>query len=457
MARPKKQPPKLKEWPKIRERYHSDGVTIKSFMVDSGTRIDGKRIQKCHLTKEAAEAHAESIRILYSNAGHSGFKITDSNREDAKAAIDKLTKAGLEGTRLEDVVDFFLLHNRPPSGLITLSKLRDNFIERSRGLVRDVTLKDTEARLKQFVNYIGGEISVTALTKTRLKEYIYRKGVKWQHQRNDYAALNKLFEYALRPDRYEGRKTRRDAAINGWIALNPLTEIQKPSKPADEHDNEPAILSLDEAASLLRAAYETRLPPDKSRDPSKIGFLGEIALELFCGVRPDSEIPHLHWSDIKIKADQGTLNIRRSKSKAGKRNIKLPEVALQWLKLCPKQTGPIHEPKNYRRRWDRFKELAGIKTWKQDILRHTAASVHFALADGNADAVCKFIGHADSGATFFDHYRAIMDEDLAARFRALTPEAVLSSPDNIVSITAPEEATTDKKAQKHATPRKARR
>ena len=41
-----------------------------------------------------------------------------------------------------------------------------------------------------------------------------------------------------------------------------------------------------------------------------------------------------------------------------------------------------------------------------------------------------------------------MDENLAARFRALTPEAVLNSHDNIVSNNAPEEATPDKKAPK---------
>lgn len=444
---------KHKEWPKIRERYQSDGVTVKSYMLDSGTRINGKRIQKCHLTKEAAEAHAESIRNLYSNAGQSGFKITDSNREDAKAAIDKLTKAGLEGTRLEDVVDFYILHNRPPSGQITLSKLLEEFTQWTRDLVRAVTLRDTEARLKQFINSksVGGETFLTKLTKSQIKEFIYRKDVGWQHRRNDYAALNKFFGYALRPDLYAGRKTRRDAPVTGYIAVNPLAEIQKPCKPADDHDREPAILSLDEAAGLLRTAYESRLHPDKGLDPSKIGILGEITLELFCGVRPDSEIPHLKWSDIR----NGILSIRRSKTTAGKRDIKIPDVALQWLKLCPKQTGPIHEPKNYRRRWECFKELAGIKTWKQDILRHTAASVHYALAVGSAEDTCKFIGHADSKATFFQHYRHVMHEDLAARFRALTPEAVLNSHDNIVSINAPEEATPDKKAPKRATPRKA--
>jgi len=426
--------------------------------VDSGTRIEGKRIQKCYLTHEAAEAKAQEIRNLYNNAGRNGFTLTDSNREDAKAALDKLTKAGLKNTRLEAVVDFYILHNRPVKGQITLSKLLEEFTEWSRGLVRAVTLRDTEARLKQFINSVGGETFLTALTKSDIKEFIYRKNGKdavkdvgWQHRRNDYAALNKFFGYALRPDLYAGRKTRRDAPVTGYIAVNPLAEIQKPCKPADDHDREPSILSLDEAARLLQTAYESRLSPDKGLDPSKIGILAEITLELFCGVRPDSEIPHLKWSDIR----NGILSIRRSKTTAGKRDIKIPEVALQWLKLCPKQTGPIHEPKNYRRRWECFKELAGIKTWKQDILRHTAASVHYALAGGNAEDTCKFIGHADSRAVFFQYYRHVMHEDLAARFRALTPEAVLNSHDNILSINTPEETTPDKKAPKRATPRKA--
>jgi len=460
MARPKKQPPKIKEWPNIRPCYRPDGITIKSWQVDSGTRIEGKRIQKCYLTHEAAEAKAQQIRNLYNNAGQNGFTLTDSNREDAKAALDKLTKAGLNNTRLEDVVDFYILHNRPVKGQITLSKLLEEFTEWSRGLVRAVTLRDTEARLKQFINSVGGETFLTALTKSDIKGFIYRKNGKgavkdvgWQHRRNDYAALNKFFGYALRPDLYAGRKTRRDAPVTGYIAVNPLAEIQKPCKPADDHDREPSILSLDEAARLLRTAYESRLHPDKGLDPSKIGILGEITLELFCGVRPDSEIPHLKWSDIR----NGILSIRRSKTTAGKRDIKIPDVALQWLKLCPSQQGPIHEPKNYAKRWQLFKKLAGIEIWKQDALRHLAASVHYALAGGHAEDTCKFIGHADSKATFFQHYRHVMHEDLAARFRALTPEAVLNSHDNIVRFNAPEEATPDKKAPKRATPRQARR
>ena len=285
MARPKKQPPKQKEWPAIRPCYRPDGVTIKSWMVDSGLPINGKRIQKRHLTKEAAESHAQSIRILYSNSGHSGFKISDLAREDAKQALDKLAAVGLDNIRLEEVAEFYILHNRPPAGDITLSELRDKFLEnRRRESVKAATIAGYEGRLKQFVNALGGAKHVKNITESEVEAYLTRPNISQQHARNDYAVTLSLFQFAMRPKDYIGRETPRDAPLTGWIARNPVLSIRKPKLP----EREPSVLDVDTAAALRQAAYETRYAPDQT-DTGKIGMLAEIVLELFAGVRPDSD------------------------------------------------------------------------------------------------------------------------------------------------------------------------
>jgi integrase len=405
-------------------------VTIKSWMVDSGVQINGKRIQKRHLTKEAAEAHAENIRILYSNTGHSGFKISDLAREDAKKALDLLAEAGLGGVRLEKVVRYYIAHNRPEAGEITLANLRDNFLDNRRDVgVRPVTLRGYEGRLKQFVNAIGSEKPVTEITESDIRGFLDRPDISNQSRRNDYSAISAMFEFAMRPKDYRGRKTRRDAPLTGWIARNPVISIPKPNVP----DREPSIIHADTAIALLKAAYETRHAPEKG-STEKLGMLAEIVLELFAGVRPDSETPHLQWSDIEINGKKATLNIRRSKNKAGIRNVNLLPIAVQWLRLCPQQTGPIHTPKNYRRRWERLKNLAGIEKWEQDCLRHTFSSIHYRLGQ-DAGKTRAYIGHATSDTgSLFGHYRALMSERQANELMALTPAVVLGTPDNIIPM-----------------------
>jgi integrase len=443
MARPRKTAAPSKVWPLIRPLKRKGGKVV--YQVDTRS-LNGKQ-PKFRLL-EQAEAHAEAMRRQLANTGLEGFNITTAQREDAKNALNKLAEAGLNGVRLEEVVGFYILHNRPEAGEITLANLRDKFLDNRRADgVRPVTIKGYEGRLKQFVNAIGGEKLVTEITEADIREFLDRADISNQNRRNDYSAISAMFEFAMRPKDYRGRKTRRDAPLTGWIARNPVISIPKPNVP----DREPSVVYADTASALLKAAYETRHAP-KLRDTKKIGMLAEVVLELFAGVRPDSETPHIQWSDIEIKGKKGTLNIRRSKNKAGIRNVTLWPIAIEWLRLCPSQEGPIYTPKNYRRRWERLKNLVGIEKWEQDCLRHTFASAHFRLLQDSGKTRA-YLGHSTSETgSLFGHYRALMSEAEAKKILALTPAAVLGTPDNIVSIgeqrRAPKSSPSPKSSRK---------
>jgi integrase len=215
--------------------------------------------------------------------------------------------------------------------------------------------------------------------------------------------------------------------------------VQLPAVPGAE----PSVLTADTARALLRSAYETRTLPDSEHHPDRIGLLPEIVLGLFAGLRP-SEIHRLKWSDIELAKTRGTVNIRLSKNRAGVRNITLDTNAVAWLRLCPRQEGPVHIPKNFRRRWERLKSRAGFSRWDQDCLRHTYASVHYRLKQ-DAGRTRAALGHSTSETgILFSHYRALMTEAEARRIASLTPAAVIQAPDNI--ITLPSHAT--KKASK---------
>lgn len=426
MAFPKKTKTISSQWPLIRVLPRAKGRV--AYQVDTRS-IDGR--QPKFKTLEEAQGHAEAIRREHQNSGLGGFSISTAQREDAKKALDLLRDVGLAKTRLEDIAEFYIRHNKPPAGEITLRDVADKFLEnRRREGIKPVTLEGYASRLSQFCHAIGPARSVKDITDTEIEAYLHRPGISQQHARNDYAVLHSLFEFAKHPKEYRGRKTRRDAPVTGWIARNPTSTIPKPSV----QDREPAVIDSQAAAALLRAAYETRQPPEAGRDPNKVGMLAKIVLELFAGVRPESEIPHLSWSDIEFHGKKASLNIRKSKNKAGIRNIDLPPVAIEWLRLCPAQDGPIHTQKNARRRWQRLKARAKITDWKQDCLRHTAASVHFRLHQ-DAAKTRAFLGHSISETgTLFAHYRALMTKEGAAKILNLTPARVLKAPDNIIPL-----------------------
>lgn len=427
MARPRKLELASPDWPKIRRRPRADGTA--SFMVDSGTPINGKRIQKTFPTQEAAETYAASIRLTHANSGTNAFVLSDGQRDDARLALEALAKAGVRES-LQAVAEFYLLHNRPPAGTITLEDLRNKYLEnRSRAGLRPRSLADLEARTKQFTTAIGGKKLVQQISETEVETYLNRAGISELNRKNDFASIRSLFEFAMRPRDYRGRKTRREAPITGWIARNPVYGVHLPPVP----DSEPAVLSADSAKALLRAAYETRLHPAAKFHPDRIGALPEVVLGLFAGLRP-SEIHRLQWRDIELGEAKGNVNVRVSKNRAGVRNIDLSEVAVQWLLLCPNRTGPVHIAKNFRRRWSRLKERAEIDEWPQDVLRHTFASVHFRL-NMDAGRTRAALGHSTSETgTLFAHYRALMTESEARAILELTPDKALENPDNVVPM-----------------------
>jgi hypothetical protein len=81
-----------------------------------------------------------------------------------------------------------------------------------------------------------------------------------------------------------------------------------------------------------------------------------------------------------------------------------------------------------------LKKLVGLEKWEQDCLRHTFASAHFRLGQ-DAGKTRAYLGHSTSETgSLFGHYRAMMSEAQAKAIMALTPAAVLGTPDNIVSI-----------------------
>lgn len=414
-------------------------------MLDSGIPINGKRVQRVFPTLASAESYAAQLRATHANAGVAGFKITDIQREDARAALDALADAGCNVT-LQDAVSFYLLHNRPPAGCITLENLREKFLEnREQAGLKPRSLHDLDTRTAQFTRHIGGRTDLRKITKEQVADYIQRPGISAVSAKNDWTALHALYQFAMHPRHYRGKGTPKAASLTGWIAENPVANIPKPRTNSDQM---PSIIELDQATRLLAAAYESR---------ETDALLAYVSLQIFSGLRP-SEVMALDWSDLELKGKHPVVNIRKSKTRAGVRNVTITPLACKWLRLCTNQSGPVVNPINFRRRWTRTLAAAKITEWPQDCLRHTFASVDYRIHQ-NANRTASLLGHSRAESVLFANYRASMPLVLAKKFQTLTPEAAIDDlaknvvhintavvlpelADNIAPITAPTPATS---------------
>jgi hypothetical protein len=96
------------------------------------------------------------------------------------------------------------------------------------------------------------------------------------------------------------------------------------------------------------------------------------------------------------------------------------DCVLAWFSRCDLTQPFVPWPE--RRHVEALREeleRRGFK-WAHDILRHTAASTHFAVYE-DAGRTMKFLGHVGNPRIFDSHYKALLTRAEAAAIYALRP------------------------------------
>jgi len=225
------------------------------------------------------------------------------------------------------------------------------------------------------------------------------------------------------------REIFKFAKQKGYLIDNPLDSLTRYDSKAihgvDANDiREPNILSVDEAKRLLKTA----------KKHPELGLLGAVTLGLFCGIRTE-EIKKLEWDAVHLEAEKPFVVISSKIAKKRRiRNVDIPINAVSWLKICAKKEGPVAENNyisHYQKRFRELQKLAGFgkwvqvgkrrkwkSTWKENSIRHSFGSYHFAL-HGDSMLTSRLMGHKEGDAVLFDHYRALVTKDTAMRYFAL--------------------------------------
>ena len=168
-------------------------------------------------------------------------------------------------------------------------------------------------------------------------------------------------------------------------------------------------LTLDECERLLRTALEVPR------------FMPYLVLGLFRGMRR-SELERLRWEELNL--DEGTVIAAAAKVKTRQRRVIeiTPQIrawiaAAGWTKERM-QTGPV-APSNLKEKWPEFWKKAGLTRWPHNALRHTFASMHYAMF-GDQAALQMILGQR-SAEVLHTNYRALKTRAEAERFWGLMP------------------------------------
>jgi integrase len=157
-------------------------------------------------------------------------------------------------------------------------------------------------------------------------------------------------------------------------------------------------------------------------DPEMVPW---FAIAFFAGLRPQSELGRLDWSDINF--DEKWIRVGFGNKTDTKRFVDLSDNLIEWLTPFKKTKGSIQQT-NHRKRKDALAK--GLLDWERDITRHTYGSNLEAQARAEGkdvnSTVLSNMGHT-MAQTFEQHYKNTRTAKEAANYWAITPIQMITS------------------------------
>jgi integrase len=380
-------------WPLIR---HRESTPFHPWMIDCGM-VNGKRIRYSCRTKEQAETRAAELRAQRRAEGDNSLAPARLD-EDARQALEILRSYD---TTLVAAAKFYVANLEVIASPRSVGAVIDELIKAKTQDGASIRyLKDLHTRLR---NGFGVQFSARLI-----HEVTHADIEDWLRHRDDWGAVNRnnyrrrictLFGFAL---------------ARGYTLKNPCLKVAR----AKVTPEKPGILSVDEARALLAAAGDD--------------MKASVALLLFAGLRPESELQRLDWSAINL--EDRSIDITASKNSASHRFVKISDNLAAWLASVRRDSGAVSVKGNYyheklrkvREKAAQALQHAGVpcpslEDWPIDCCRHTFASMHYA-AFKHAHETSEQLGHAGGLRTFFRHYRNRVKEDDASSYWRIFPQ-----------------------------------
>ncbi|MDA7623697.1 hypothetical protein N9074_01590 [Akkermansiaceae bacterium] len=367
-------------------------------------RIDGKRKRRFFRNGEADERDAYIAAI--------DEQIDDLAKEDRgilanHKLLEQVSRAAKElapyGKTVDDAVSHYVsfLKDELARNQTPVKEVIDRFLKSKEGK-SERHYRDLKSRLGKFEEFFG-EVALTSITEVEIEAWIRSLDVAAQTQRNYRTILTNLFNFALRKRILSGE--------------NPLRFVE--TDDVDEQEIE--TISVAEVKSLVENASPQLLPA--------------IVLMAFCGLR-NSEIVKktssarddlfLDWSKINFKSKTITVigkQAKKTKRRASRRVVTIPDNALAWLKPIKRSKGRIADFATA----DLFNHALGSlraacgysQDWPHNALRKTFISCHYASYRDEKETAAE---SGSSPETIKTYYLDLIDKAEAKKLWRIKPK-----------------------------------
>ena len=350
----------------------------KPWELDCGLVIregEKKRVMLYFATKQEATEAMRTRAVARRDFGASGEGL--SAREVAEVVSLRGRLAHVGGS-LALAVEFYLRHAKTVREVVSVGEWVQRALREKEGSgARESYLGALRVVWGGFARGREG-VKLGDVSRVDLETWLESGGWARRTQASKLGDLRLLFAMAEKAE---------------LIAVNPCAGVEVKVL-ADEA--EISCMTPAQARELMRVVSVTG--PD---------FIAYAALGIFAGLRT-GEIEQLSREDIQF--DEGVVVVSSAMVKTrARRVVKLPVNAVQWLRFwAEKMPGQVRVlPFSWERRWAALREFAGWRLpWPKNVMRHTAASMHFA-AHGDEAAVKTMLGHHASEDTLHRHYRAV--------------------------------------------------
>jgi integrase len=390
-------------WPRIRARKNKAGQ-ITSFQLDLGKdRRIGSRARISYKTLAEAEAAAAQYRVERANFGSGAGILAPADLYDASKALSALRP--YSATLLE-AANFFVAHRQEALRSRPVSEVIPEVIRaKQQDGISVPYFEQLSALMRRFEREFGSR-PICDISTQEIDDWLTNLKVSTVARKTYQSNLSVLFDYAK---------------LRNYLRINPVKALPWPTV----ERKRPEFLSVAEAQALLLAANARWIPP--------------IALGLFAGLRPISEVLRLDWADIRL--EERVIDIHLSKNVSSHRYVPISDVLASWLNPYLQDRGPVYGRSDalYHKELGRVRRCAAhalreqgvdaphLNHWNNDLLRHSFASYHVG-AFGNAYQTAELMGHGSDIRMLKRHYQGRVRQTEALPYWQLFAPPQLPAP-----------------------------
>lgn len=337
--------------------------------------------------------------------------MTGMTNQQAQSAEWAFKRLG-ETYSLEDTVEFFLKHHRPPEYTLKLSEALNHFKDaKERAGISERQIRTLKTTLNAFIES-AGDIDVHTVTEQQVKSYLQSlksrdgksqaKFKTWNSRRNE---VSSFFKFAMDKDL---------ATHRPWTFHNPVENIETHSKDKVRQQR-PAIATTDPQTALDLLTYAMSYEG---------GAMAKyFALAYFTGIRPNpeknnGELTRLSLDESLINMKTGTIKLHASITKDKRdRTVTISDNLRTWLEAY-KDSPIIPEGVNLARAYRHIRQKFKLQ---HDETRHSFISYHVALNRSIGDAALEA---GNSEAKVKEHYLNHRPREDAEAFFSIVPDKV---------------------------------